>query len=646
VVDSTGAAIASELVSYSFDVPEPSTKTGAVTSNKVVASGNVTTDPNGFATFPIIIDDPAVVGTGTLTVTALGEGTTFDIEVTAAAGVPADIELALVDVNTGLAVTGIEFTSGARVEITVTEADGSALSQNIIVSAIASAGTVSPSDILITGGTGSFIVSRTDGIEDFFAVQIDVTVDVEDVSGSSTTVIGSLLSEFLPSGATGGGGAAGVPSSLFPVPFLQDPANPGVAIAAISSTDPAELVVTVVDFAGDPVAGAIVSVQTDLGILAPELGNVLTDAAGVATIDLAVGAGESGAAGTLTISVGNDLQFNTNFEIVDSGTSSNSGLSLSLQLFNSSDGTATTTINSVEPGSLLATLTNVLSGLPVQGEIIEISVDIGDPLLTPFSGEILTDVNGQASIVVGVGVGVGGSEAGAAISLLADVSDLSSSIQFSVGNADIELGRDPDGDYSAIDPGTFVSDEIDVDALGGNSINLAATGSTTLRVGVLDVDDGALFSTPLTVNFESNCGAAQVDTGVITVNGVASSTFTSAAACEGDVTVTASLVEISGAIATGTITVAGSTANSIEFVSADPTNIAIKGTGGNGRQETSELTFLVVDDGGDPKQGETVDFLLSTTLGGIELTSASGISNADGLVTAIFLPVLCQHQCR
>ena len=564
-----------------------------------------------------VVELPSVTATGT-------------INVSPPAGVPTDISLELVDVITGLPVTGIDFSNGARVEVTVREAGGALLSVPLIVDASTVAGTVTPEQVLISGGTGDFIISRTDGLADFLAVEITASAEVLDSNGQSQTISSTLLSEFLPNNNVGGGGV-GVAAALSPTPFLQDPDNPGVAITAISAEDPGELVVTVVDANSDPVENAIVSVQTDLGILSPALGNVLTDVNGQATIALSVGDAESGAAGTLSINVGDDLQFTTNFEIVDTGTTSNSGLSLSLQLFNSTDGTASTTINSVEPGRLVATLTNVISGLPVPGEIIDISIVAGDPVLTPDSGQVLTGVNGQAEVLVGVGT----SQAGAAISLLAQVSDLESSIQFSVGNADIQLGRDPDGDYSTIDAGTFVQGEIDVDAMGGNTISLSATGTAILRVGVLDVGAGELFDTPLTVNFESNCGAASIDTGVTTVNGVASSTFVSSAACEGDVTVTASLVEISGATATGSIIVAGSTANSIEFESATPTDIAIQGTGGAGRQETSELVFQVIDDGGEPRQGETVNFQLSTTLGGISLTSSSAISNDQGLVTAI-----------
>lgn len=129
---------------------------------------------------------------------------------------------------------------------------------------------------------------------------------------------------------------------------------------------------------------------------------------------------------------------------------------------------------------------------------------------------------------------------------------------------------------------------------------------------------GDVFTTPLTVNFTSSCvntGDAVIDTGISTVNGVASATY-EATGCAGSDTIVASIEELSGVTASGSITVAEAQANSIQFVSAEPTNIALKGTGGNGRQEFSTLTFQVIDESGSPIAGELVSLDLTTVLGG------------------------------
>jgi hypothetical protein len=70
----------------------------------------------------------------------------------------------------------------------------------------------------------------------------------------------------------------------------------------------------------------------------------------------------------------------------------------------------------------------------------------------------------------------------------------------------------------------------------------------------------------------------------------------------------------------------------IDFVSATPEMIALKNTGGPARSETAILVFKVVDDGSDPLAGQTVNFELSTTIGGLSLSNASDISDAAGLV--------------
>ena len=64
---------------------------------------------------------------------------------------------------------------------------------------------------------------------------------------------------------------------------------------------------------------------------------------------------------------------------------------------------------------------------------------------------------------------------------------------------------------------------------------------------------------------------------------------------------------------TGSIAVLGAVAGQLAFVSALPQNIAMKGTGGPGRQESSTVTFKVLDKNGNPVAGAPVNFLLFGT---------------------------------
>ncbi|MGA1839202.1 MAG: hypothetical protein ACMUIU_01135 [bacterium] len=72
--------------------------------------------------------------------------------------------------------------------------------------------------------------------------------------------------------------------------------------------------------------------------------------------------------------------------------------------------------------------------------------------------------------------------------------------------------------------------------------------------------------------------------------------------------------------------------SSIDFISATPEALALKGTGGPARSETSVLIFMVVDENGNPVQKQNINFKLSTEIGGLSLSSPSAISDADGLV--------------
>lgn len=80
-----------------------------------------------------------------------------------------------------------------------------------------------------------------------------------------------------------------------------------------------------------------------------------------------------------------------------------------------------------------------------------------------------------------------------------------------------------------------------------------------------------------------------------------------------------------------TTQVAGAPA-AIEFVSANPTTLAMEGVAQAGLSQTSQLTFKVVDDRGTPVPDQNVSFALSNTAGGIRINPISAKTSADGLV--------------
>ncbi|MCW8933496.1 MAG: hypothetical protein OQK98_02120 [Gammaproteobacteria bacterium] len=74
---------------------------------------------------------------------------------------------------------------------------------------------------------------------------------------------------------------------------------------------------------------------------------------------------------------------------------------------------------------------------------------------------------------------------------------------------------------------------------------------------------------------------------------------------------------------------------SIEFVSAVPSSITLQGTGGSGLSETSNIQFRVKDPLGNVLTEQTVNFSLSTSVGGITLNPATAISDENGFVNTI-----------
>ncbi len=165
--------------------------------------------------------------------------------------------------------------------------------------------------------------------------------------------------------------------------------------------------------------------------------------------------------------------------------------------------------------------------------------------------------------------------------------------------------------------------------LGAESLSYG--GTTSVTVSVLDTNNAVYTGQELDVYFTSTAagsGTASITSPVRTVNGVATTTYR-ALTVTGTDTITAT---ISGSSVTKTLSVTPLSAGSITYVSATPTNLALKGTGGIGKSEVSTVVFRVLDSSGAVRPNTTVDFSLNTTVGGISLSSTSGSTGADGTV--------------
>ncbi len=116
--------------------------------------------------------------------------------------------------------------------------------------------------------------------------------------------------------------------------------------------------------------------------------------------------------------------------------------------------------------------------------------------------------------------------------------------------------------------------------------------------------------------------------------GVFTTTYT-AKGCEGDDVIKAS----TGALKVeGTVNVTPANLGAVEFVSAEPQNILLKGMSAAGLQHTSTVKFQIKNDVGGPIANADVKFELLTSAagdGGIKLSTTTGKTDNNGFVSTI-----------
>ena len=170
--------------------------------------------------------------------------------------------------------------------------------------------------------------------------------------------------------------------------------------------------------------------------------------------------------------------------------------------------------------------------------------------------------------------------------------------------------------------------------------NLSAGGSTSVTATLVDKNNNnSLYSTDTPVTFTSTCVSSSLATLTSPVStgstGTAVSTYV-AKGCSGTDTITATATVNSVQLtATATLTVQPAVLGSIQFQSALPTDITLKGMGGAGQSETSTVIFKVLDSTGGIAVGKSVTFSLSTSVGGISLQPATAKSDANGNVQTV-----------
>jgi len=396
----------------------------------------------------------------------------------------------------------------------------------------------------------------------------------------------------------------------------------GSVTTQVSATSPLTIAATVTDAQGVPVNARVVSFSSTLGEFIPKSGTALTDSTGTAIITLTAGTIEGAGEVTATFDSAKATSgFYTKGDVIVEGqleadvvvkllANCTEEWNTSLQDRNDikldiSRCTEVTSVSSGDPVTIYIEVTKKGSTIPLNGLIVAGTSTLGTVL--PESGTALTDNFGIGllSLLAGNDVGAG------QVSITAI--NTTTSTAFEIGAADVALDID--------------------NGLAGDKLSAGST--SVVKVSIKDSEQN-LFLTPLEVQFTSGCAAttpalAIIDEKVTSIGGYATATYR-ASGCVGIDTITATVITGGDAkVISTTIDVSESAPGSIEFISVTETELALKETGGQSRSESSEITFKLVDENGNPVTQKELSFELSTDSGGLTISPSVSSTDNEGL---------------
>ncbi len=417
----------------------------------------------------------------------------------------------------------------------------------------------------------------------------------------------------------------------------------GAAQQSFNKDEQITLTAQVTDSYNQGISNLLITFSADIGNLEPA--TALTNSNGIATTVLNNTALDIGA-GTITASVSVESSSTTNSDTSDDSSSDNTSTDLTSSSYyeylnNDStelppvlstqlllDGVPVNQFNSDKSLIITTTLTDS-DNQPLNNKIVQFSADVGVLIAT----SALT-INGIAHVTLtsddnNLGAGV--------ITATYQSGDNADSVSNSINYEILPKGDAITNDATRIgsfdDNNTFIEGKIKL-SIDGDSIS--AGGTLGLSIDLVD-SDGNSVNTPTQITFTSNCvenNHATIDSPIYTINGTASTTFEDID-CAGesgisDVLIASTTLNGITINATEIINITGEQLGSIEFVSASPQTIVLKGSGG---EEISTLTFKVKSNIGNPMSQQKVNFSLNTDIGDITLSREEGLTNSQGLIT-------------
>jgi len=572
-------------------------------------NGSALTDASGQATF--LIEAQTDLGAGIITATyspptaeadAAGEVFSRSQNIEAEAATPViggfNLDLALLDAGGNL-TTELSAEAPITARVTLTTTSDAATVASRIISLTSDIATVDPangSTLTNDAGVAEFTLTTTGTLG---AGTVTASFANDDTSLIKTAVLEAVSTES---------------ETALAIAILD---AGGDAENILKKDSPLTIRVSIVDLQGvvQDIDDAIINLTSDLGAVAPANGSSLTEN-GVAEFTLEFN-GTVGA-GTVTATYATaqgDLQLTENLE---AQTDADSLYAL----------TMSRSTGSLTPSNPVTVTVNLRSGSTsgpaVAGELVSLTSQISD--IIPSNGSAITDASGNATFTLQYS-GINGAGIVTAGYTSAEGSTFSNSLNItsSPGAPFYNLAI-----TSPASGSIFNEDGVKV------VVNLAANTATIIRAELVSLATTVGTITP------SNGQALTDSDGNAEFQLLGDGTT-------GAGLLTATFIDADGNTYEDSTTVFMSAKDQPEnevrllFVSAAPTTIAIKGSGGGaGTQETAIVSYQVLDSEGEGVAEAEVKFELTTDLGGILVNGkdtandvVTDTTDAQGIVRAV-----------
>ncbi|EGI73444.1 Ig domain protein, group 1 domain protein [Pseudoalteromonas distincta] len=567
-------------------------------------AGTALTQSDGVATIELIAGSSAGAGevTATFMIDSVSYTDTFAFESDGTASTEPQLNITAVN-SSGENTRNVDYSNPLTVQVEL-EIDGEPAAFKLVEFVLTGLGTINPTNgTALTNAQGIATISLLAGTEVGAGSIVATYTDNENIVYSSDGYTFTTEGDAPVQGE----------SLDFSIGLSLTSSTSLTEISTISAADSGVVKATVLDGDGIKVEGAVVNFSSTLGNLIPSIGTALTNENGIASLNLTSGTVEG--AGLITAQyegVEKTLGFYTRGDAVNPDQSTADINFKILQncpvdFKTTRDASLCEEVTSISGDSsaiLFIEVTNEDSTTPLTQALVTATTTIGS--ITPSTGTAITDANGIALLDIVPGQDVGAGE------ITVSVLDSNLTKAFQIAAVDIEIS---------------ISSSIADD-------ELLAAGATAL-ISIEISKDGELYTTPLTVEFSSGCvssGQASIDETVTSIGGFARSTYRPLTCVGGDI-ITATVITGGDTVsANTTINVSPANIGFLQFIDVTEPVIALKGTGGADRTEISEVTFKLVDSNGNDLASRTVNFELSTAVGGITLGTASAITNASGEV--------------